>query len=56
MGAIRSLVNSRSLQHECSRVLYEDLFVPVLMYGSETTVRREKHLGLGLYLRDFFWV
>ena len=33
---IRALVNARSLQLECARVLHESMFVPVLMYGSET--------------------
>ena len=41
-GAIRSLVNARSLQLECARVLHESLLVPVLTYGSETIIRREK--------------
>ena len=34
--AIRSLVNARNLQLECTRVLHERLLVHVLMYGSET--------------------
>ena len=34
-GAIRSLVNVRSLQFQCVRVLHESLLVAVLMYGSE---------------------
>ena len=42
VGAIRSLVNARDLQLECSRVLHETLLVPVLMYGSETMLWREK--------------
>ena len=33
-GAIRSLINARSLQLECARDLHESLLVPVLMYGS----------------------
>ena len=41
-GAIRSLVNARSLQLECARVLHESLLVPVLVYGSETMIWREK--------------
>ena len=41
-GAIRLLNNARSLQLECVRVLHESLMVPVLMYGSETMIRREK--------------
>ena len=35
-GAIRSLVNARSLQLEYVRSWHESLLVPVLMYGSET--------------------
>ena len=41
-GAIRSLVTARSLQFECARVLHESLLVPVLMYGSETMIRRKR--------------
>ena len=33
---IRSLVNARGLQLECSRVLNEALLVPVPIYGSKT--------------------
>ena len=42
VGAIRSLINSRSLPLECARVLHETLLVPALMYGSETMVWKEK--------------
>ena len=41
-GAIRSLVNYRSLQHECARVLHESLLVSFLTYGSGTMIWREK--------------
>ena len=41
-GAIRSLVNARNFQLECARVLHETLLVPVLMYGSETMLWKEK--------------
>ena len=41
-GAIRSLVNTWDLQLECARVLHKKLLVPVLMYGSETILWREK--------------
>ena len=41
-AATRSLVNARSLQLECARILHESLLVPVLMYGSETIIWREK--------------
>ena len=34
-GAIRSLVNARDLQLECTRVLHETLPTPIPMYGSE---------------------
>ena len=40
--AIRPLVNARSLQLECARVLHESLLVSVLMYGSETMIWGEK--------------
>ena len=39
---IRSLVNPRSLQLECAKVLHESLLVPVLTYVSETIICREK--------------
>ena len=39
---IRSLVNARSLQLECSRVLDESLLVPILRYSSDTMIWREK--------------
>ena len=41
-GALRPLVNTKSLQLEYVRVLYESLVVPVLRYGSETMIWREK--------------
>ena len=41
-GAIRSLVNARSLKLECARVLHESLLVPVLTYGSHTMIWMEK--------------
>ena len=41
-GVIRSLVNARDLQIECVRVLHEMLLVPILMYGSETMLWKEK--------------
>ena len=37
-----SLVNARDLQLECSRVLHETLLIPVLMYGNETILWKEK--------------
>ena len=41
-SAIRSLVNAMNLQLECARVLHESLLVPVLTYGTETMIWREK--------------
>ena len=41
-GTIKSLVKAINLQLECARILHETLFVPVLMYGSETMLRKEK--------------
>ena len=35
VGAIRSLINARSLQLDYIRVLHESLLVPVLTYGSK---------------------
>ena len=42
MGAVRSLVNARNMQLDCAKVLYEALFVPVLLNSSETTAWRGK--------------
>ena len=41
-GAIRSLVNVMGLRLEYARVFYESLLVPVLIYGSETMIWKEK--------------
>ena len=40
--AIRSLVNAKILRLEYARVLHESLLVPVLTYGNETMIWREK--------------
>ena len=40
--AIRFLVNAMDLQIECARVLHETFHLPVLKYGSETMLWREK--------------
>ena len=42
MGPIRSLANARDLQLQCARVLHEIFLVPVLMYGCETMLYKEK--------------
>ena len=42
VSAIRSLVNARDLQLECARASHETLFVPVLIYVSETMLWKEK--------------
>ena len=43
-GAIRSLVNAKSLQLECAMVLHDSLLVPLLTYGNETMIWREKEI------------
>ena len=49
-GAIRSLVNARDLQLQWARVLHEILLGPVLIYGRETMLWKERRdLELGLY-------
>ena len=44
-GAIRYLVNASDLQLECARFLHETLVVPVLKYGSETMLWKEKEIS-----------
>ena len=44
-GAISSLVNAMDLQLECTRVVHETLLVPVLMYGNETMLWKEKEIS-----------
>ena len=41
-GAIRSLVNARSLQLECARILHESLLMFVLTYDIERMIWRKK--------------
>ena len=41
-GAIRSLDNAKNQQFQCARNLHESLMVPVLAYGSETMIWRDK--------------
>ena len=41
-GVIRSLVDARSLQLECVRVMHESLLMPVLTYSSETMIWKQK--------------
>ena len=41
-GDIKSLVNARSLQLVCARVLHESLIMPLLTYGSATMIWMEK--------------
>ena len=60
-GAIKSLVNGKSLSFECIWVLHESRLVPALLYGNEITVWYPKyrlrvqavHLD---YLRSVFGV
>ena len=49
--AIRSLVNVRSLQLECARVLHESLLAPFLTYGSKTMIWREKERSRIRYIQ-----
>ena len=42
VGAIRTLVNARDLKIECATVAHETLLEPVLMYGSEMMLWKEK--------------
>ena len=42
VGFIKSLINARSLQLECARIIHEGLLVPVLLHGNETMIWREK--------------
>ena len=42
VDVIRSLVKARSLQLQCAKVLNESLLTPVLMFGCETIIWREK--------------
>ena len=41
-GAMKSVDNAKDLQLECARFLHETLLLPVLMYGSDTMLWREK--------------
>ena len=41
-GAIWSLVNPRSLQIEYARILHESVLMPLLIYGSEIMIWKEK--------------
>ena len=43
--AIMSLVNARDLKLECAIFLHETLLVPVLMYGSEIMLWKEKEIS-----------
>ena len=42
-GAVRPLVNGRSLQLECAKVLHVSLLVTVLTYSSEIKIWRESN-------------
>ena len=64
-GAIRCLVNVKGLQLECAEVLYETLLMPLLMYGRETMIWKERsriravqmHYLRGLLgLREWIWI
>ena len=64
-GAIRCLVNVKGLQLECAEVLYETLLMPLLMYGRETMIWKERsriravqmqYLRGLLGLREWIWI
>ena len=44
-GYIRSLVNAKDLQREWARVWREILLAPVLMYGIDTMLWKEKEIS-----------
>ena len=44
--AIRSLVNARDLQLKYAKVLYEILLVPVLIYGIETMLWKQREIRI----------
>ena len=48
-GVISSLVNTRDLELECARVLYEILLVSVLMCGIGTMLHKEKAESYDLF-------
>ena len=41
-GKLQVPTDPRSLQCKCARLLYEGFVMPVLLYGSETLIWREK--------------
>ena len=51
-GAIRSLFNAKNLQLECARVLHEILLVPVLVYGNEIMLWKEKRSSIRIVQMD----
>ena len=59
-GAIRSLVNTRALQHECEKVLHEAFLMPVLLYGPKTMIWRENErssvMSVQMAISEVCWV
>ena len=49
-GTIRSLVNARSLQLQCTRVLHESFLLPVHIYIYMVVRQYGRRRGLGLGL------
>ena len=43
-SSIKSLVNARDLQLQFARALHETLLVPILMYGRDNVMEREKKI------------
>ena len=50
VDALRSLVSVSNLQLKCAWVLQEALLIPVLLYGSEIMVCREKGRFSGCFV------
>ena len=55
-SAVRSLMKAKGLQFEHTRVLHEALFVPILLYGSETVILPEKERLCRWIALEVCWV
>ena len=57
-GDIRFLVNAKDLYTECTRIFRETLLVPVLTYGSEIMLCKEKKrykITADRQIQSFVW-
>ena len=52
-GTIAPSVNARGLHTECTRVLYESLLIPVLMYGSEAMIWKGNERSRSIQMNSF---